>query len=82
MADEFAPYGIRVNCVARAAVAEDGVALPARLLAETPLGRAAHPDEIAAVVSFLVSEEASYMTGAVVPVDGGRTGITPGTRRD
>ncbi|MET0147039.1 MAG: SDR family oxidoreductase [Ilumatobacteraceae bacterium] len=81
MADELAPFAIRVNCVARAAIAEPGAGpLPGRLLDETPLGRAADAAEVASVIGFLVSAESSYMTGSVVVVDGGRTGITPGTR--
>lgn len=84
MADEFGAYGIRVNCVARAMMVERGAPPHARfdpLVAQTPLGRPAFPDEVAAAVCFLVSEDASYINGVVLPVDGGRSGITPGTRR-
>ena len=42
-------------------------------LDQTPIGRAARPAEVAAVVRFLMSEEASYVNGAVIPVDGGLT---------
>lgn len=83
LADEFAPYGIRVNCLARGLTAPGDAPCPAQLeplLRETPLGRAARPEEIASVIRFLASVDASYMTGSVVVVDGGRTGITPGTR--
>jgi NAD(P)-dependent dehydrogenase (short-subunit alcohol dehydrogenase family) len=40
---------------------------------QTPLGRTAHLEEIAAVVRFLMSDEASYVNGAAIPVDGGLT---------
>ena len=42
-----------------------------RLTAGTPLGRYADPDEIAAAVLFLASKHASFITGAILPVDGG-----------
>jgi NAD(P)-dependent dehydrogenase (short-subunit alcohol dehydrogenase family) len=41
------------------------------------LKRGAHPDEIAEVASFLASDRASFMTGAIIPVDGGMTARLP-----
>jgi NAD(P)-dependent dehydrogenase (short-subunit alcohol dehydrogenase family) len=80
MAEEFAKWGIRVNCVARAAVVDPSITLSTRQVAEqTPLRRIAKPDEVANVVAFLASDCASFVSGVVLPVDGGRSGLTPGT---
>jgi NAD(P)-dependent dehydrogenase (short-subunit alcohol dehydrogenase family) len=76
-AAEFSHDGVRVNAVAAGPVSTDG-AKPERTVAlgkTTLLGRAADPEEIAEVVGFLASPRASYITGAVVAVDGGRTAI-------
>jgi NAD(P)-dependent dehydrogenase (short-subunit alcohol dehydrogenase family) len=76
-AAEFSPSGVRVNAVSPGPVYTGG-AERARIdaLGQTTLaGRAAQPEEIAQVIAFLLSDEASYMTGAVVPVDGGRTAV-------
>jgi len=76
-AAEFSPQGVRVNAVAAGPVYTDGAA-PERttaLGATTPLGRAADAAEIAALVSFLASPRSSYITGAVLAADGGRTAI-------
>ena len=75
-ARELAPMGIRVNVVApgptdtamMAAVPEEG---RAALIAPIPLGRMARADEVASAAFFLLSDEASFITGAELCVDGG-----------
>ncbi len=64
------PYGIRVNAVSPGYV-DTGANLPPNVAAKVPLGRIARPDEIAAAVSFLASDEASHITGSVLGVHGG-----------
>ena len=82
LAQELAAHHIRVNCVAPALVRSDiyiaaGMSPGdyARLLeargAESPLGRVGEPSDVSELVSFLASEKASWMTGLIVPVDGG-----------
>jgi NAD(P)-dependent dehydrogenase (short-subunit alcohol dehydrogenase family) len=76
-AAEFSPSGVRVNAVAPGPVYTDG-SVPERttaLGATTPMGRAASPEEISGLVSFLASPQASYITGAVLAADGGRTAV-------
>jgi NAD(P)-dependent dehydrogenase (short-subunit alcohol dehydrogenase family) len=76
-AAEFSPRGVRVNAVAAGPVVStpEKAARNEQLGKTTLLGRAAHVDEIADVVAFLASDEAAYMTGAIVAVDGGRTAV-------
>ncbi len=78
LAVAWAPDGIRVNAVAPGwirtpmtqALQED-TARSAALLARTPMGRWGRPEDVAGPVLFLCSESAAFVTGAVLPVDGG-----------
>jgi len=76
VARELGSRGITANVVAPGFVETDmtsalGEERKAEVLAQVPLGRYATPDEVARVVRFLASDDAAYITGAVVPVDGG-----------
>jgi len=70
-----APDGVRVNVVAPGAIATDfdERLLPPDHRTDVPLGRMGSAEEVAAVIGLLVSPDASYVTGAVWTVDGGRT---------
>jgi NAD(P)-dependent dehydrogenase (short-subunit alcohol dehydrogenase family) len=70
--------GVRVNVVAPGAIATDfdERLLPADQRTDVPLGRMGNAEEVAAVIGFLVSPAASYVTGAVWTVDGGRTALS------
>jgi NAD(P)-dependent dehydrogenase (short-subunit alcohol dehydrogenase family) len=76
-AAEFSPAGVRVNAVAPGPVYSDGASSERidTLVATTLLGRGAQPDEIGAVIAFLATDAAGYITGATIPVDGGRTAV-------
>lgn len=80
---DLAPRGIRVNSVSpgyietemyRSAIDPDA---QDRILAEVPLGSLGHPDDVAAAVAFLASEDASYITGQDLVIDGGLVGAAP-----
>jgi NAD(P)-dependent dehydrogenase (short-subunit alcohol dehydrogenase family) len=76
-AAEFSPSGVRVNTVAPGPVFTDGASpdLITSLATTTLLNRGAQASEIADVIAFLASPKASYITGALIPVDGGRTAV-------
>ncbi|WP_417207686.1 SDR family NAD(P)-dependent oxidoreductase [Antarctobacter sp.] len=81
---EMGKSGIRANCIApgmiytpmTAPMFEDP-ANAARIRAAHPIGREGQPAEIAAVIAFLLSDDSSFMTGCVLPVDGGLTAGAP-----
>ena len=74
LALELAEYGIRVNSVAPGVIATPRNEADAeRLDPEVPLGRPGKPEEVAALVAWLCSEEASYVTGSSYVMDGGMT---------
>jgi NAD(P)-dependent dehydrogenase (short-subunit alcohol dehydrogenase family) len=76
-AAEFGSSGVRVNAIAPGPVLTSGASSERTeaLGATTLLGRAAQPGEIAEVIAFLASPKASYITGALVAADGGRTAV-------
>ncbi|GHE48431.1 oxidoreductase [Streptomyces longispororuber] len=74
LAKEVAPLGIRVNCVAPGVIwteFHEDPQRPAKLADTIPLGRSGRPEEIGGAVSWLLSDDASYATGAVLRVAGG-----------
>jgi NAD(P)-dependent dehydrogenase (short-subunit alcohol dehydrogenase family) len=81
MTVDLSPSGIRVNCVAPGFIVTNmsTIALnndperKQRVLARTPMGKLGLPEDVANAVYFLVSDEAAYITGAVLPVDGGNS---------
>ena len=82
MAIALAPHGIRVNAVGPGSVMTEMLAsvvgdeaAKEKILARTPIGRIGEPSEIAAIVAWLASDEASYVTGQTIYADGGRLGL-------
>ena len=87
VAVEYADRGVRANCVCPGVTATNLAATsqsiagkgqsttPPPLRVQVPMNRVAHPDEIAAVVAFLCSDDASFVTGAAIAADGGYTTV-------
>jgi NAD(P)-dependent dehydrogenase (short-subunit alcohol dehydrogenase family) len=74
-AAEYSASGVRVNAIAPGPVYTPASRRSEALAATTPMRRASQPEEIAEVIAFLASPRASYITGATVAADGGRTAI-------
>jgi NAD(P)-dependent dehydrogenase (short-subunit alcohol dehydrogenase family) len=93
LAADHVGEGIRVNCVCPGATdtpmieqivaaAPDPAAMRAEIAARQPIGRMATADEVAAVIAFLLSDDAAFVTGTALPVDGGRSARADVVRRE
>jgi len=78
-AAEYGPKGVRVNAVSPGPTRTEGTAAMGDSLqqqaAQAPAGRPAAPEEIAEAIVFLATDHASFVQGAILPVDGGRTAV-------
>jgi NAD(P)-dependent dehydrogenase (short-subunit alcohol dehydrogenase family) len=81
MAVELSPAGVRVNCIAPGFITtpmssgamNDDPERKRKVLSRTPMGAFGCPDNVADAAFFLASDAASFITGAVLPVDGGNS---------
>jgi NAD(P)-dependent dehydrogenase (short-subunit alcohol dehydrogenase family) len=81
LAVEWSPYGVRVNCIAPGFIAtemssrafENDPARKERVLARTPLRKLGEPSDVANAALFLASGQSKYITGIILPVDGGNS---------
>jgi gluconate 5-dehydrogenase len=79
LAVEWSPFGVRVNCIAPGFILtamsskalDDDLERKHRVLARTPMGRFGEPSDVANAALFLASTQSKYLTGVVLPVDGG-----------
>ncbi len=81
MSVELSPYGIRVNCIApgfiktamSSAALDSDAERKQKVLSRTPMGKLGVPEDIANAAYFFASDESTYVTGTVLPVDGGNS---------
>ncbi len=76
LAKEVAPYNIRVNAVAPGFIETDMLKVlkeeyKSQIIKHIPLSRLGRPEEVARIVKFLISDDASYITGQTIVIDGG-----------
>lgn len=78
-AAEYGPSGVRVNAVSPGPTRTEGTAPMGealdQLAAAIPHGKPGTPDDIAAAITYLTTDDAAYVHGAILPVDGGRTAV-------